>query len=94
MPLLLSILPHLLFLELRAHDQHREGGREERSNKGKEGGKEGGSEGGSEGVREEGREGERKWSEGRGYKYRQQVQCMHITGSYIYTYCTHSHVLI
>ena len=59
MPLLLSILPHLLFLELRAHDQHREGGREERSNKGKEGGKEGGSEGGSEGGREEVELGER-----------------------------------
>ena len=57
MPLLLSILHHLLFLELRAHDQHREGGREERSNKGKEGGKEGGSERGNEGgsgVRGEG----------------------------------------
>ena len=81
MPLLLSILPHLLFLELRAHDQHREGGREERSNKGKEGGKEEGREGRREGVRGEGT------SIGR-------VQCMHITGSYIYTYCTHSRVLI
>ena len=68
----------------------REGGRKG-ATKGK---KEGKREGGREEVREGGREGGRKWSEGRGYKYRQQVQCMHITGSYIYTYCTHSCVLI
>ena len=68
----------------------REGGRKG-ATKGK---KEGRREGRREEVREGGREGGRKWSEGRGYKYRQQVQCMHITGSYIYTYCTHSRVLI
>ena len=57
-------------------------------------GREGGRKGATKGKKEGRREGGRKWSEGRGYKYRQQVQCMHITGSYIYTYCIHSRMLI
>ena len=57
-----------------------------------EGGRKGATKG-KEGRREGVREGGRKWSDGRGYKYRQQVQCMHITGSYI-VICTHSRVLI
>ena len=72
----------------------REGGRKGATKGKKEGRREGVREGGREGGSEGGREGGRKWSVGRGYKYRQQVQCMHITGSYIYTYCTHSRVLI
>ena len=86
----MSLLPHLLFLELRAHEQHREGGRggrEEMREGGREGGRggrEGGREGGSTGVR----------GEHTSVLYRQQVQCMHITGSYmqctLYMYCTHT----
>ena len=61
-----------------------EKGREEGRDKGREKEKEEGREGGSIGVR----------GEHTSVLYRQQVQCMHITGSYmqctLYMYCTHT----
>ena len=59
--LLLSLLPHLLFLELRAHDQHREeGGREVEREGGRVGGREGEGGKGREGRKEGRRDGGRK----------------------------------
>ena len=79
--------------------QHTCQGRRDGGEVGRKGGKKGGIKGGRK-SKEEGREGGREGGsigvrgEHTSVLYRQQVQCMHITGSYmqctLYMYCTHT----